>query len=256
MNNLDLFGAGVEAASRRAMGSHHGARSGTVTWLTPPEIIEALGGAESFDLDPCTIADRPWPTAKRHVSLPEDGLAVRWTGRVWLNPPYSASENERWLRKMAQHDNGTALIFARTETEAFQAHVWERAAGLLFLKGRLHFHHADGSRADGNAGAPSVLCAYGMGDLERLFDSDLPGARVALRLPRFVVVAAIDPTWRDVVAERLKAQRGPVKVADLYQLVAGHPKTRSNPNWRAKVRQTLGRGGFERAGRGEWRLAG
>jgi len=256
MHNLDLFGGVTEARLRRAMGSHHSARPGTVTWLTPPEIIDALGGADSFDLDPCTIPDRPWPTARRHVSLPEDGLAVEWQGRAWLNPPYSAEQIGRWLRKMAQHNHGTALIFARTETEAFQAHVWERASGLLFLRGRLHFHHADGSRSEDNAGAPSVLCAYGLEDLERLFDSDLPGARVALQLPRFVVVAAIDTTWRDLVAERLKAHRGPVKVADLYRMVAGHPKTRANPNWRAKVRQTLGRGGFERSGRGEWRLTG
>ena len=30
-------------------------------WLTPPEIIQALG---HFDLDPCSPIDRPWPTAK------------------------------------------------------------------------------------------------------------------------------------------------------------------------------------------------
>ena len=258
MTNLDLFGATSLSlpAKRRAMGSHHSARPGTVTWLTPPEIIEALGGAESFDLDPCTIRHRPWPTAKHHIALPDDGLAAEWHGRVYLNPPYSDDQIGRWLRKMAQHDQGTALIFARTETEAFQTHVWDRAAGLLFLKGRLHFHYPDGARAQHNAGAPSVLCAYGMEDLERLFERGLDGARVALRLPRFVIVAAIDQTWRDLVADRLKSQRGPVKVADLYHLIAGHPKTRANPNWRAKVRQTLKRGGFTREGRGEWRLAG
>lgn len=29
----------------------------------------------------------------------------------------------------------------------------------------------------------------------------------------------------------------------------------ATPNWRAKIRQTLQRGGFERVGRGEWRAA-
>lgn len=255
MQTLDLFGqAPAPAVKNRAMGSHHSARPGTVTWLTPPSVIEALGGAEAFDLDPCAPAERPWPTARLHVSLPQDGLSVPWAGRVWLNPPYSDDQIGKWLRKMADHDQGTALIFARTETEAFHAHVWPRASGLLFLKGRLHFHHADGRRAAHNAGAPSVLIAYGMDDLDRLFSSELEGARVALRLPRFFVVAALDQTWRDLIVDQMRQVRGPVAVADLYARVAAHPKARANPNWRAKVRQTLGRGPFQRQGRGEWRL--
>lgn len=36
--------------SARAMGSHQSARAKTTTWLTPPELIQALG---PFDLDPC-----------------------------------------------------------------------------------------------------------------------------------------------------------------------------------------------------------
>ncbi|WP_280940170.1 hypothetical protein [Mesorhizobium sp. WSM1293] len=41
------------------IGSHHSARAGTDVWLTPPAILAALGGAESFDLDPCAPLDRP-----------------------------------------------------------------------------------------------------------------------------------------------------------------------------------------------------
>jgi hypothetical protein len=49
---------------------------------------------------------------------------------------------------MADHDHGTALLFARTETDAFRRYIWEAASGLLFLYGRLHFHDADGRRAE------------------------------------------------------------------------------------------------------------
>ncbi len=140
------------------MSSHQSARSETVEWLTPPEIIRALG---PFDLDPCSPADRPWPTARDHISLPADGLQAEWWGRVWLNPPYSATEQWEWVHKLADHGNGMALIFARTETKGFHRAVWDRAHALFFFEGRLNFHDPIGRRSDKNAGAPSVLVAYG-----------------------------------------------------------------------------------------------
>lgn len=141
------------------MGSHQSARAETTTWLTPPHIVEALG---PFDLDPCAApSPRPWATASRHIELPEDGLAADWgDARVWLNPPYSF-EAWKWLDKLADHGCGIALVFARTETAGFVRTVWNRAHGVLFLHGRLHFHHPDGTRAAANSGAPSCLVAYG-----------------------------------------------------------------------------------------------
>lgn len=156
------------------MGSHQSHAADTVVWLTPPHIIEALG---PFDLDPCGAPN--WTTAERHIRLPEDGLRAPWKGRVWLNPPYG-SEAWRWLNRLADHGHGTALIFARTETEGFVRTVWDRATALRFLHGRLSFHHANGKRAAANSGAPSVLVAYGTRDAERLQSCELPGTFVAL----------------------------------------------------------------------------
>lgn len=145
-----------------AMGSHHSARAETTTWLTPLRIIDALG---PFDLDPCAAPS--WPTAARSYVLPTDGLAEPWAGRVWLNPPYSSAAWV-WLRRLADHGHGTALVFARTETAGFVSEVWGKADGVLFLHGRLHFHHAEGTRAKANAGAPSCLVAYGRRDADQL----------------------------------------------------------------------------------------
>lgn len=161
----------------RAMGSHQSARAKTTTWLTPPEMIEALG---PFNLDPCAApSPRPWPTAARHIELPEDGLSAEWEGHVWLNPPYSF-EAWRWLDKLAEHGDGIALIFARTETAGFVEQVWGKATGVLFLHGRLYFHHADGSRAGANSGAPSCLVAYGDRAAEKLMTTSLAGTYVPL----------------------------------------------------------------------------
>jgi len=225
----------------RAIGGHHSAAPLTTTWLTPPHIQPALGGWESFDLDPCAApAPRPWPTARRmNAEADGDGLAMEWAGRVWLNPPYTSSEIAAWLRRLADHGVGTALIFARTETAAFQSLAWERAHGLLFLSGRLHFHHADGRRAAANAGAPSVLCAYGPEDLDRLAQALLPGAFVPLRFARFALVAGLDLSWSQAMRAWLARQHGPVSVSDAYRFFARHPKAAGNDNWRAKVRQKI-----------------
>lgn len=145
-------------------------------WLTPPGILEALG---PFDLDPCAPVVRPWPMADRHFTVEENGLLQPWEGRVWLNPPYG-KETWKWLNKMALHGDGIALIFARTETEGFFRFVWGFADALLFIRGRLRFHHVNGERSN-NAGAPSVLAAYGKESTAVLEHSGLSGKFISLK---------------------------------------------------------------------------
>lgn len=155
------------------MGSHQSSLADSIEWLTPPGLHSALG---RFDLDPCAAPEpRPWPTAARHITLPDDGLAAPWEGRVWLNPPYGR-ETWRWMDRLAHHGCGTALIFARTDTDGFVSTVWQKATAMLFLAGRLTFHRPDGAPADYNGGAPSVLVAYGADDADRLRQSSIAGA--------------------------------------------------------------------------------
>lgn len=154
------------------MGSHQSARMASGTWLTPPHILAALG---PFDLDPCAAPDpRPWTTAAVHYTLPVDGLSLPWHGRVWLNPPYSRQVGA-WLTRLADHGTGIALTFARTETAWFVRTVWQRATAALFLHGRITFHRSDGAAGRENAGAPSVLVAYGTADADVLASCNLPG---------------------------------------------------------------------------------
>lgn len=145
-------------------------------WLTPREIVQALG---PFDLDPCSPITRPWDTAKRHLTMKDDGLSQPWEGRVWLNPPYGQFTDE-WLEKLALHGNGIALIFARTETETWFNWVWPKAGAILFIKGRLYFHHVSGARAKSNSGAPSALIAYGRENEVALRSSKIDGHLVRL----------------------------------------------------------------------------
>lgn len=158
------------------MGGHQSAAMLKDEWLTPPEILAALG---SFDLDPCSPIQRPWDTARAHFTKADDGLKKPWHGRVWLNPPYGL-EVAQWLRRLIAHGNGIALIFARTETAMFFECVWGGADAVFFFEGRLFFHHVDGTRASANAGAPSCLAAYGERNVLAIKKSGLRGRLVRL----------------------------------------------------------------------------
>lgn len=125
-------------------------------WLTPPEIIKALG---KFDLDPCNAENNPFVTAKH--SFYERGLEKLWYGKVWCNPPFDRRERHKWMKKMCDHNNGIMLIPAACETDAFYKYVWGKANGICFLKGRPHFYYNDGTKAKGNSGCTICLIAYG-----------------------------------------------------------------------------------------------
>lgn len=140
-------------------------------WLTPPEIIAAIG---PFDLDPCAPINRPWDTAKLHYTIEDDGLVLPWHGRVFLNSPYGPHMS-KWLDKIVNHNNGIALTFARTETQWFHQYVWQKADAVFFFEGRLHFHYVTGERATFNAGAPSCLVAYGRDNSISIMNSGLKG---------------------------------------------------------------------------------
>ena len=71
--------------------------------------------------------------------------------------------------------SGIALVAARTETEWFHAHIWERADAILFRRNRLYFHRPDGIRAAGNAGHGSAIVAYGRECANRLMRSGIEG---------------------------------------------------------------------------------
>jgi hypothetical protein len=161
------------------LSSHQSARMKNDEWLTPPEILAALG---AFDLDPCAPFCPPWRTAVRQYHKEQDGLAQPWHGRVWLNPPFGR-EADAWMEKMVAHGNGIALLAARTETAMFFGAVWNKADAILFLKGRPHFHYVDGTRAAANSGAPICLIAYGKDNAKGLESCGLAGAFVSLAEP-------------------------------------------------------------------------
>jgi hypothetical protein len=75
-------------------------------YYTPQWIFDGLG--LEFDTDPAQpIGGIPWIPVKKYFTILDDGLAQKWTGRVWLNPPFS--NPTPWVEKFIQHGNGVLL---------------------------------------------------------------------------------------------------------------------------------------------------
>lgn len=145
----------ISEAKKDTVGYQGKTSTGKGEWLTPPEIVKALG---EFDLDPCAPVVRPWETANHHFTM--GGLQRDWFGRIWLNPPYD--ECQAWFEKLANHGNGIALCFNRTETNWFDEVVYKRANAILYKKGRIKFYNVDGTMGGNGPGAGSVFVAYGI----------------------------------------------------------------------------------------------
>lgn len=139
--------------------SHEPGAGGSPEWYTPPHIFSALG--LDFDLDPCCppLPAASWIPAVERYTLPRDGMALPWRGSVWLNPPYG-TETARWVGKLADHGDGIALVFTRTDTPWWQAAA-EQADVVCFVAGRVEFLPGDLRTRRCRSGAPSCLLAFG-----------------------------------------------------------------------------------------------
>lgn len=153
-------------------------RSATATdeWYTPKEIIDALG---AFDLDPCAPVNPLWETADIMYNKNDNGLSKEWFGRVWLNPPYSRPLIERFVKRLAEHGNGIALLFNRCDSKMFQDVIFEKATAMKFLRNRIRFFRPDGTRGD-SPGCGSILIAFGEENAEVLKDCDIAGKYVRI----------------------------------------------------------------------------
>lgn len=148
----------------------------TDEWYTPKEIIDALG---EFDLDPCAPVAPPYKTANVMYNKNDDGLKQEWKGRVWLNPPYSRPLIECFVKRMAEHGNGIALLFNRCDSKMFQDVIFEKATAMKFLRNRIRFFRPDGTRGD-SPGCGSILIAFGEDNAEVIKTCDIVGKYVRI----------------------------------------------------------------------------
>ena len=81
----------------------------------------------------------------------DDGLRVRWAGRVWVNPPYSRGL-KRWVEKAAIESGKGALVCLLLPCDVsteWWALVVAYAAEICELTSRVRFWHPDRPQAKG-----------------------------------------------------------------------------------------------------------
>ncbi len=147
-------------------------------WFTPKWIFEKLG--VEFDTDPAAapVGWAEWIPAKEKIRREDNGLQRPWRGRVWLNPPYGKDTPE-WLRLLAEHGNGIALVFARTDTAWFHDYA-AQATLICFMRGRVQFIAGPGASANSGPGSGSMLLAFGP-ECARIVEQAQLGLNVWLR---------------------------------------------------------------------------
>jgi ParB family chromosome partitioning protein len=122
--------------------------SGNNEWYTPPVWVErARSAMGSIDLDPasCEFAQRTVRAAE-WFDRERDGLAQRWRGNIWLNPPYERGLIDKFIKKLIVDRNNfsqaVVLVDSRTDTSWFHR-LCDISNAVAFPKGRINFHTED-----------------------------------------------------------------------------------------------------------------
>lgn len=142
--------SGTDAARKLEEKAHVSRNSGEIEWYTPAEYTAAaakvMGG---IDLDPASSkpANKVVGAAKFFTEK-DDGLKKEWSGRVWMNPPYSNSLVGPFCEKLVESvksksvSQACVLLNNATETKAFQATA-KSATAICFPEGRIRFWYPD-----------------------------------------------------------------------------------------------------------------
>jgi len=142
--------------------------SATDLWETPWLLFRQLDAQFSFTLDVCALPENA--KCKRFYTPNDDGLAQRWKGVCWCNPPYGRNIG-RWVEKayasaIAGDATVVCLIPARTDTTWWHRYVMA-ASEVWLVSGRIRF-----GKARAGAPFPSAIVIFRPGQL-----GDIPALR-------------------------------------------------------------------------------
>ena len=126
--------------------------SKTDDWETPDALFKALDAEFKFTTDVC--ATRSNAKCKHFYSPEQNGLAQKWEGVCWCNPPYGR-EIKNWVKKASKADCTVVMLLpARTDTSWFHDYILDRAE-IRFIRGRIKF-----SNAKDNAPFPNMIVIF------------------------------------------------------------------------------------------------
>lgn len=130
---------------------HVSHNSGDNEWYTPSELIDAARLVMGeIDLDPASSKSANQTVqAKKYYSVSDSGLTKDWSGRVWMNPPYSSDLIAKFTSKLTQHylrdevQEALVLVNNATDTVWFQD-MAQHSNAICLLRGRVRFWGIDG----------------------------------------------------------------------------------------------------------------
>jgi len=150
MTGKEITASGLREIAKGA--PHISFNSGENEWYTPSEYIESARFVMgSIDTDPASseLANKT-VMAQKFYTFREDGIIQKWSGNVWMNPPYSqplishfcTAFVAKWSQ--GEFEQGIVLVNNATETGWFQA-LLKCCTCVCLIKGRIKFIDQSGN---------------------------------------------------------------------------------------------------------------
>ena len=121
-------------------------------WNTPQDIIESAKSVMGIiDIDPASNETAQKEIqATKYYTRETNGLAHKWKGNLWMNPPYSMPLIEQFITKAIQdYNKGNLLSFiilTNNSSDTNWFHSLLKDCCVCFTYGRVPFWFDDGSK--------------------------------------------------------------------------------------------------------------
>lgn len=151
VSEIDAGEKPSEVIKKHVLATKH---TGDEESYTPIEYLESarevLG---KFDLDPASNEmAQANVRADLFYTVDDDGLSKEWSGKVWMNPPYTARVINVFISKLVNHyKEGVvtdAIVLTNNNTDTSWFHeAANTASAICFTAGRINFLKRDGSKS-------------------------------------------------------------------------------------------------------------
>lgn len=112
--------------------------SKTDMWATPQEFFDKYDARFNFETDVCASPENA--KCRTYFTEQVNGLAQKWSGSCWMNPPYGRAIKE-WMRKAYESslDGATVVCLVPARTDTAWWHDYAAKGDIEFIRGRIKF---------------------------------------------------------------------------------------------------------------------